>query len=82
MLALVCLVQAKRAKRGVSSPDEPMYSAIDSVEDLFTDPLKWAQRWLMEFRDDRGDNFMIVVFADHWQRHFNAVKHAIESTQT
>jgi hypothetical protein len=82
MGALVSLVQAKRARRGLGSAsrDEAMYSAIDSVEDLFTDPFKWAQRWLMEFRNDPDDNFMVVLFADHWQRHWNAVKHALETT--
>jgi hypothetical protein len=83
MKELQSVVQAKRISRGVrdASPDQVMYAAFDSVEDLFADPFKWAQRWLMEFRHDANDNFMAVLFADHWSRQFNAVKHAIESTR-
>jgi hypothetical protein len=75
------LIQAKRAKRGTSSPDEPIYSAFDSLEDLGDDPAKWAKRWLMEFRHDPDDNYMVVLFADHWLRVFSAVKNAIEQTR-
>jgi hypothetical protein len=83
MLELSRIIQAKRARRGVrdANPDQVMYDAIDSAEDLFTDPFKWAQRWLMEFRHDADDNFMVVLFADHWQRQLNAVKHALASTR-
>jgi len=58
-----------------------MQTAFDSLEDLSSDPFKWAQRWLKEFRDDPGDNFMVVLFADHWQRQFQAMMEAIKQTR-
>ncbi len=79
---LESIVEAKRARRGLKYPhDELMQTAFDSLEDLSSDPFKWAQRWLKEFRDDPGDNFMVVLFADHWQRQFQAMMEAIKQTR-
>jgi hypothetical protein len=77
------VVEAKRARRGLRdlNREQVMYAAIDSVEDLFADPFKWAKRWLMEFRNDPDDNFMVVPFANEWQRHYLAVKAAIKQTR-
>jgi hypothetical protein len=55
-----------------------MDAAFDSVETLFANPCKWAQRWLMDFRDDPDDNFMVASFADHWQQQYAALKGAID----
>jgi hypothetical protein len=32
----------------------------------------------MDFRDDPDDNFMLAVFADHWQQQYAALKSAID----
>jgi len=83
MAELEYLVQSKRSHRGVidASPEQAMYAAFDSIEDLFDDRCKWGKRWLKEFRHDEDENFMLVPFADHWQRQFNALKSAIETTR-
>jgi hypothetical protein len=39
-----------------------------------SNPIKWARRWLMEFRDDPDG----VLFADHWRRQYETVKGALE----
>jgi hypothetical protein len=77
---LVDVVEAKRARRGLRTYSRGylMDAAFDSVETLFANPCKWAQRWLMDFRDDPDDNFMVVPFADHWQQQYAALKGAID----
>jgi hypothetical protein len=55
-----------------------MDASFDSIEMLFAHPCKWAQRWLMDFRDDPDDNFMVVPFGDHWQQQYAALKGAID----
>ena len=37
-------------------------SSVVNLCDMFTDPIKWARRWLTEFRDDPDG---VVLFADH-----------------
>jgi len=77
---LVDVVEAKRIRRGLRTYSRGylMDAAFDSVETLFANPCKWAQRWLMDFRDDADDNFMLVPFADHWQQQYAALKGAID----
>jgi hypothetical protein len=50
-------------------------AAVEDLCDMFTDPIKWARRWLMEFRDDPDG---VVLFADHWRRQYETVKGALE----
>jgi hypothetical protein len=77
---LVDVVQAKRTRRGLRTFGRGylMDAAFDSVERLFANPFKWAQRWLMDFRDDPDDDLMLTVFANHWQQQYAALKSAID----
>jgi hypothetical protein len=76
---LVDIVEAKRTRRGLRNFGSGylMDAAFDSVDRLFANPCKWAQRWLMDFRDDPNDDFMLAVFADHWQEQYAALKRAV-----
>jgi hypothetical protein len=77
---LVDVVEAKRTRRGLRNYSRGylMDAAFDSVEALFANPCKWAQRWLVDFRDDPDDNFMLALFADHWQQQYAVLKRAID----
>lgn len=77
---LVDIVEAKRTRRGLRTYGRGylMDAAFDSVETLFANPCKWAQRWLMDFRVDPDDSYMLVPFADHWQQQYAVLKSAIE----
>jgi hypothetical protein len=77
---LVAIVEAKRIRRGLRTfgIGYLMDAAFDSLEALSANPCKWAQHWLMDFRDDPDDNYMLADFADHWQQQYAALKRAID----
>jgi hypothetical protein len=80
---LDALLVAKLSSRGLQiNVDELAEAAPAEVERMIADPFKWAQRWLAEFRDDPNDNYMVVLFADHCLKQFQAFKHSIETTRT
>src|SRR5262249_18700549 len=63
MLAYGNLLVNKIAERGLQmSRDQLANAALDDVEAMATDPYKWAQRWLSEFRDDPNGNYMVAMF--------------------
>jgi hypothetical protein len=76
----VDFLEAKRVGRGLQAGREQLVrAAVEDLCNLFTDPIKWARRWLTEFRDDPDG---IVLFADHWRRQYQAVKGALEQNPT
>lgn len=76
----VDFLEAKRVGRGLQAGREQLVrAAVEDLCNLFTDPIKWARRWLTEFRDDPDE---IVLFADHWRRQYRAVKGALEQNPT
>ena len=76
----VDFLEAKRVGRGLRAGREQLVrAAVEDLCDMFTDPIKWAHRWLTEFRDDPDG---VVLFADHWRRHYEAVKGALEQYPT
>ena len=81
MMAFSRLLSEKLAARGLPVDIDALAdAATGDVEAMFRDPFVWSQLWLAEFRNDPEDNYMVVMFADHCQRQFNAYKHAIEDT--
>jgi hypothetical protein len=81
MGAFANLVVSKVNDRGLQlSGDQLAESAFNDADAMFADPFSWAQRWLAEFRDDPKDNNMVVLFADHCTRLFQAYKGGIERT--
>jgi hypothetical protein len=81
MMAFSRLLTKNMATRGIEVDiDQFAEASTQDVEEMFAEPFKWSQGWLAEFRDDPNDNYMVVMFADHCQRQFNAYKHAIEDT--
>jgi hypothetical protein len=49
----VGFLEAKRVDRGLRAGREQLVrAAVEDLCDMFTDPIKWARRWLTEFRDD------------------------------
>jgi hypothetical protein len=76
------LLFSKARRRGVQGTrDQLAEYALKDVKAMFKDPFAWGQRWLADFRSDPKDNHMVVLFADHCCRLFQAYKHSIESTQ-
>lgn len=72
----VDFLEAKRVGRGLRAGREQLVrAAVEDLCDMFTDPIKWARRWLTEFRDDPDG---VVLFADHWRRQYENVKGALE----
>jgi hypothetical protein len=81
MVAFSKLLSRKLSARGLQVDiDQLAEESVQDVEELFQHPFAWSQNWLAEFRNDPEDNYMVVMFADHCQRQFNALKHAIEET--
>jgi hypothetical protein len=77
------LLSLKLSERGLQVDiDELASFSVEDVREMLADPFAWGQAWLAEFRNDPNDNFMVVMFADHCQRQFNAFKHAIATVQT
>jgi hypothetical protein len=75
------LLVHKAAGRGLQmNKDQLANAAFEDVEAMMSDPFKWAQRWLSEFRDDPNDNYMVAMFADHCTRLFHAYRGGIEKT--
>lgn len=82
MLAFGDLLVTKLSARGLQMNREQLAdTAKADVSEMIADPFPWAQRWLAEFRDDPNDNYMVVMFADHCSRLFQAYKQAIEQTR-
>jgi hypothetical protein len=82
MLAYGNLLVNKIAERGLQmNSDQLAMAALDDVQAMITDPFKWAQRWLSEFRDDPNDNYMVALFADHCLRLHQAYERSIEQIQ-
>jgi hypothetical protein len=81
MMAFSKLLIKNMATRGIDVDiDQFADASVQDVGEMFAEPLMWSQGWLAEFRNDPNDNYMVVMFADHCQRQFNAFKHAIEDT--
>jgi hypothetical protein len=67
--------------RGISVDIDAFAEAsTQDVGEMFAEPFGWSQSWLAEFRNDPNENYMVVMFADHCQRLFNAYKRGIEDT--
>ena len=76
----VALLEAERVGRGLGADREQLVrGAVEHLCDLFTHPIKWARRWLEEFREDPDG---IVLFANHWLRHYEAGKGALGRNPT
>ena len=76
----VDFLEAKRVGRGLRTGGEQLVrAAVEDLCDMFTDPIKWARRWLTEFRDDPDG---VVLFAHHWRRQYGVVKGALEQNPT
>jgi hypothetical protein len=81
MMAFSTLLIKNMAVRGIElDVDTFAEVSMQDVEHMFAEPFKWSQGWLAEFRNDPNDNYMVVMYADHCQRLFNAYKHGIEDT--
>ena len=81
MLAYARLVTEKWSARGMPlSMDKVVNTCMRDTEELHKDPTAWSQKWIAEFRSGPDDVHMVAMFADHFQRQFNAYKHAIEKT--
>jgi hypothetical protein len=81
MMAFSRLLVNNMAKRGIELDiDKFADASTEDVGKMFAEPFNWSQSWLAEFRNDPNDNYMVVMFADHCQRLFNAYKHGIEDT--
>jgi hypothetical protein len=81
MMAFSRLLSKNIAARGIDVDiDQFAEASTQDVEEMFAEPFEWGQGWLAEFRNDPKDNYMVVMFADHCQRQFNAFKHGIEET--
>ena len=39
-----------------------------ATRDILSRLISQHRRWLMEFRNNQDDNFMVALFADHWLR--------------
>ena len=76
------LLVSKARRRGLQATRNQLAEyALKDVKAMFKDSFAWGQRWLADFRSDPKDNHMVVLFADHCCRLFQAYKHSIESTQ-
>jgi hypothetical protein len=75
----VGFVEAKLIGRGLRAGREQVRAAVEDLCDMLTDPIKWAHRWLAEFRDDPDG---VVLFAHHWRRRYEALKGALEQNPT
>jgi hypothetical protein len=54
--------------------DQLFEDAVADLSDMIADPMKWAHRWLAEFREDPNDETGVTLFADHWLRQYKALK--------
>jgi hypothetical protein len=72
------LLEAKRLRRGLRPGDDVIDAAAADVRDMIEEPVKWAHRWLREFRDDPNDQTGVVLFADHCLRQFSGAQAAVE----
>jgi hypothetical protein len=78
LMAYEKLLVDKIAQRGLQMSGEQLAkAAFDDVEEMTSQPFKWAQRWLSEFGDDPKDNY--IIFAEHWMRLFDAEIRSIEN---
>jgi hypothetical protein len=77
---LVTIVETKRTRRGLRNMGIGylMDAGFDSLEVLSANPCKWAQRWLMDFRDNPDDDYMLADFAEHWQQQYADLKKALD----
>jgi hypothetical protein len=81
MMAFSRLLSRSMAARGIEVDiDRFVETSTEDVREMHAEPFKWSQGWLAEFRNDPNDDYMVVLFADHCQRLFNAYKHGIEDT--
>ena len=84
MMAYGRLLIRELVTRGIPADIDALADvSLTDMDRLLKEPFAWAQNWLAEFRNDPNDNYMVVMFADHCQRQFNAYKTAIiETIQT
>jgi len=76
------VLAAKRVGRGLQANREQLIdAAVEDLSDMFTDPFKWAHRWLMEFRSDPDDMTGVVLFADHCLRQYEGAKGSLDKTR-
>jgi hypothetical protein len=59
--------------------DQLANAAADDVEEMMSQPFKWAQHWLSEFGDDPKDNY--IMFAEHCMRLFHAYEQGLKDTR-
>jgi hypothetical protein len=68
------LLEAKLLGRGSQASREQLIEgAVADLSDMLADPLKWAHRWLAEFREDPNDETGVALFADQWLQQYKAV---------
>jgi hypothetical protein len=75
------LLEVMRVGRGLQPSPDVIEAACRNIEDMIINPYKWAHRWLMEFRSDPDDVFMVALFADHCLRQFTAAQTSIDETR-
>jgi hypothetical protein len=82
MLALGNLLVKKAADRGLQlNRDQLAETSLRDAELMLTEPYRWGQNWLAEFRNDPNDTYMVAMFADHCIRLFQAYKGGIEAIE-
>ena len=82
MLAFGDLLVDKAAERGLQlNRDQLADASVRDAELMLTEPYRWEQNWLGEFRSDPNDTFMVARFADHCMRLFHAYKNGIEEIE-
>jgi len=82
LLAFGDLLVNKISARGIQmNRDQVAEHALQDIEKMISDPLPWAQDWLIEFRGDLNDDNMVALFADHCLRLYEAYNHGIETTK-
>jgi hypothetical protein len=81
------LLETKRVGRGAQastqhiSRKEFLDVATEDLAGMMTDPFKWAQDWLAEFRSDPDDTTGVAIFADHCLRQYQSFKGSLENTR-
>ena len=76
------LLEAKGVGRGIrASRGQLIDAAIEDLSSMFTSPFEWAQRWLMEFRDNPKSEVGSITFAEHCLQQYAAFKSILEQNR-
>jgi len=76
------LLDAKGVRRGIrASQGQLVDAAVEDLNQMFKDPFKWAQRWLMEFRDNPNSEVGIQPFADHCIQQYESFLSTLQKYQ-